>query len=129
MEDECSSGYLRRNLLEQFQPFASHGGLETSESGDVPARSRVIRKKAVSDRIGHVHEHNRKRASFPQQCGDHGSVLANDNVGYSVDQLLRKGSCLVGTPGGPADIDGDIAPVRPTQLSELIQKRGYVDLS
>jgi hypothetical protein len=124
-----SSGHARRNLLEQLQPLASQGGLETCESGDVPARSRVVRNKAASDRIGHVHEHNRERASFPQQCGDHGSVLANDNIGPSIDQLLCKSSCLIGTTGGPTNVDLDIAAVRPTQLSEPIQERPYVDLS
>jgi hypothetical protein len=57
------------------------------------------------------------------------SVLANDNIRASIAQLFCKRSCLIGTTGGPANFDPNIAAVRPTQLSEPLQERRYVDLS
>src|SRR5262245_45051240 len=51
IEQEGDSGDTRRNLLEQFQPFAGHRRLDTCEAGDVAAWSRKAGAETANARV------------------------------------------------------------------------------
>jgi hypothetical protein len=56
IEQHRDPGDARRDLFEQLQPLASHRGLHSDETGDVPSRLRKARDKAAADRIGNERE-------------------------------------------------------------------------
>jgi hypothetical protein len=63
-----SLAQVRRNLLEQLQPFAGHRRLHSDETGDVAARLRKARDETAADRIGNVHKHNGDGTRLLQQA-------------------------------------------------------------
>jgi hypothetical protein len=54
-----------RDLLEQVQGLGCHRKFLAGKAGDVAARLRQARHKALADRIGDVREQNRDRAGRP----------------------------------------------------------------
>ena len=51
---DCRSRHARRDLLEQFQPFAAQAVFEDDETGGVAARPRQAIDEAGADRIGDI---------------------------------------------------------------------------
>src|SRR3974377_448491 len=58
----CNSGYTWRDLLEQLQPFPSHGVFETHEPGGVTARLPQTIAEAIPNGIAGDRENDRHRA-------------------------------------------------------------------
>ena len=56
---------VRRDLLEQFQPFRADGELKVSEPGDVSARPRETSDQSRANRIGDLGEDDGYAAGFP----------------------------------------------------------------
>jgi HNH endonuclease len=82
--------------------------------------------RLFSHGIGHVHEYNRERARLLQHGGNHRRVLSDDEVRLSVNQLSCECPGLFGISGGPANVDPDIAPIRPAQCLKPFQKSRFV---
>jgi hypothetical protein len=61
---------LRRDLLEQLQPFSQHRRVVGAEPRDVAAGSREALNKAQPDAIDHEYEDDRYRARPLPQCRD-----------------------------------------------------------
>ena len=59
IKQECGSPDIRRQLLEQLQPFAAHRVFHVDEAGGVAAGARQVGHKAASDRIGDVGKYDR----------------------------------------------------------------------
>ena len=59
--NECHAANAGRDLIEHLQPFSADGRLEILEARDVSARTRQVRNKAASNRIGNDDEHDRDR--------------------------------------------------------------------
>jgi hypothetical protein len=58
----CHTRNNGSGLLQHFKPFASETVLENRKTGDVSARPSKARDKAITDRIGYKHKHNRDGA-------------------------------------------------------------------
>src|SRR5665647_793929 len=52
VHDDRSATHLRRNLLEDLQPFSADGGFKILKPGDVSIRTRQARNKTTGDRVG-----------------------------------------------------------------------------
>jgi hypothetical protein len=98
--------HARRNFLEQLEPFRADAEFERRKSGGVAARASQARDQAGTNRIGHLREYNRYRASGPLQRG-HGQCRNGENdLGREHSQLVRIGSDLLGIArAAPAVID------------------------
>jgi hypothetical protein len=72
---------LRCNLLEQFQPLASHRRLRKDETGDVTARPREVRDEAAADWVGNDRENDGDGARLLKQCAGGGCGARKKEVG------------------------------------------------
>src|SRR2546421_13007020 len=59
---DCNALEVRRDLLQQLEPFPADAVLEIGEPGRIAARARQAVDKTGTDRIGHQHEHDRHGA-------------------------------------------------------------------
>src|SRR5215475_13509957 len=57
--NDSDTRHIRRNLLEQFEPFRANFVVENSEPGYVTARLRQTGNKAGTDRIGNLRKYDR----------------------------------------------------------------------
>src|SRR5262249_29649016 len=62
--EESYAAEVRGDLLEQFQPLATHRRFETGESGDVAAGPGHAHNQLFADRIGYRYEYDRYRVGF-----------------------------------------------------------------
>ena len=60
---------LRRDLLEQLQPFPADAVFEIGETGDVASRPRQTGNEAAADRVDGIDEHDRQGAGRPGRTG------------------------------------------------------------
>jgi hypothetical protein len=120
---------IRRELLEQFQPFPAHAVFEHEEAGDVAARPRQARHETSADRVDNECEHDRHGARRLQQ-GRHGraSTGSQDEVRRKSGQFGCVFAKLLGIGGGPADVDPHITALGPTQLRQCLSKHHYPGL-
>src|SRR5499427_3172843 len=124
VEQEGYPGGARRNLLKQLQPLASHRGLYSDETGNVPSRLRKARDKAAADRIGNERENNGDGACLLQQHRGDRRALRHNEVGLQRDELLRKSLHRLDVAGcRPAGIDPDIAALCPAELLKSLAQR------
>jgi len=116
--------HLRRNLLEQFQPFAAKPVFEIHEAGNVAAWPRQAIDEARADRIGHGREHDRQGAGEMLQCRHADGGVGQEDVRCERDQFLRVSARPVGIVLAPADVDPYIAGIAPAQLLQgLLERR------
>lgn len=114
-----------RDLLDKLQPFAADRrfDVDVREPRDVAAWPRERGDKAAADRIGHLREHDRECARFPQQRRHGGRRYPKDDVGLQRDQFLCESSQSVRIVRRPAIVDADIAAVAPVELVKPLAKR------
>jgi hypothetical protein len=79
----------RRDLLEEFHPFATDAVVETDEPGGVPARSCEAFDEAGTDRVGNNHEYDRDAASSLKCRASCGAARSYDHIRRKRDQLQR----------------------------------------
>src|SRR6516164_7824421 len=60
--------HVRRDLLEEIQPFSAHTEIEDHEASYVATRSGQTINDARTDRISHIHEHDRHHARELLEC-------------------------------------------------------------
>src|SRR5262249_19704709 len=110
---------VRRNLLEQFQPFHADRLLVSGKPCDIAARARYACYKTVGDRIGYVSKYDWDGACRPLQRGQ--------GDGSNGDQYVRPQSTQL--PGGgwkPARarrktlFDPDFPPLSPPELLHFL---------
>ena len=126
-KDRCSC-HVRRDLLEQFQPFCTQTVFEHQKASGVAARPRQTIDEAGTDRIGDDRKYDRHSASClehrPQTCG----ATRHDDVGRKRDQFRRVFANVGGIACGPAGVDAHVAALGPAQLLQPLEKGGVAGL-
>jgi hypothetical protein len=122
------SRHVRRELLEQFQPFPADRVLKQSESGCVAAGPREALGKAGADRVDDRREYDRNGPSLPLQRDQDRSAGSQNDVGSKRDQLRGVSSIALGIGGAPTGLDPHIAAVRATKLLKPLHERGHAAL-
>ena len=117
------SRYVRRDLLEQFQPFPAHAVFDIHETGGVAARPRQAVDEAGADRIGDNREHDRHGAGRLQQRPHGRGAVGQDDVRRERGQFRCVSANFGGIGRGPADVDPDVAADGPAQLRQPLKER------
>ena len=120
--------HIRRDLLEQLQPFAADRIFEVGKAGDVAARPRQARDVAGADRIGDQREHDRNGAALHQQRRDGGAGMGEDDLGRERDELGRLLAQRRGVAGAEAVVDPDVLADGPARLLKPLRERGEASL-
>jgi len=106
---------VRRDFLEQFNPFRCQIVLVCQKAGGIAARPRHACDKGASDRIRGVNEYDRDRARGLQNLGKRRSARGEDNVRRKCRKLCCVPPKKVWLARGPSIVDLHIPPVDPTQ--------------
>ena len=120
--------HVRRDLLEQLQPFPAKAEFEIHEPGGVAARPRQAIDEAGGDRIGDGREHDRHRAGRLQQRRHGRGAVGKDDIGRERRQFRRVSANVVGIGRGPAGVDPHVAADGPARLRQLLQERPHPGL-
>ena len=116
----------RRNLLEQFQPFAADGKLGAEKARDVASRPGQVRYETLGDRIGDLDKHDRHGVGRLLHGNQVRRGANQDHVGHQTDQLRGEGPRRIGTAGVPAHFEPDCAPFNPAQFAQSAGKRRHI---
>jgi hypothetical protein len=117
------SRHAGRDLFEQFQPFSADREFERSKAGGVSARPCQAIDEAGADRIGDLHEHDRHGARLLQQRPRGCTADREDDVGRERSQFRGVSTNALGVARSPAQVDANVAPVGPAQLTQRLGKR------
>ena len=112
----------RRDLFEQFQPFAAQAVFVVHETGGVAARPRQAVDEAGPDRIDDGREHDRHGAGRLQQRPHGRGGMGQDDVGRERGQFRRVLANLGGIGRGPAGVDSHVAADSPARLLQALMK-------
>ncbi len=116
---------VRRNLLEQIEPFTGDGSSSgIGESRHVAAGVRKTGDKAGINRVGNDREHDRDRMGFPLQRGCDRRRAGQDYIGLKADKLFCESASKVDVSDGPALLDASIAAVRPAEAPQFLHENG-----
>src|SRR6516164_5128360 len=72
--------HVRRDLLEEIQPFSAEIEIEDHEASYVAPRSGQAVNDASTDRIGNIHEHDRHRAGELLDCNRPVDAREEDDI-------------------------------------------------
>ncbi|MGB3658984.1 MAG: hypothetical protein WBA14_13765, partial [Pseudolabrys sp.] len=117
------SRHARRDLLEQFQPFAGNAVFEIHKAGGVAARPRQVIDEASTDRTGGDREHDWHRVCRLQRRPHGHGAMGQDEVRRERGQFRRvsaNGGCI---RGGPAGVDLHVAADGPARVLQRLQER------
>jgi hypothetical protein len=118
--DECNAAHAERNLLEHLQPFSADGRLEILEACDVSARTRQVRNKTASNRIGYADEHDRDRVRRFSHDRSRRIGPDDNDVRRECDQLLRARAHAVGHLARETIVQPDIAAFVPAKFVKTL---------
>ena len=117
------SRHVRRDLLEQLQPFRAHAVFEIVKPVALPpGRARLATKPAPTG-SSDVREHDRHGAGRLQQRRHGRAASGQNDVRRERDQFRRVSANVVGIACGPAVVDPHVAAVGPAQLLQPLQER------
>ena len=105
-----NASHLRRDLLEQFQPFPACSVLEIRKTGEVAPWPCQARGEAAADRVNDTHEHDRQVAGrlLQRPCAD--AAMRDDDVRCEVNQFRRVAAKAVRIAArAPAIVDPQVA--------------------
>jgi hypothetical protein len=80
---------VRRNLFQQFHPFAANRRLDVDEACDIAAGSSQAVDKAVSDGVGHQHKYDRRSLVLRAQCRNDRRRAAENNIRFGASDVAR----------------------------------------
>src|SRR5262249_57595343 len=60
------------NLIQQFEPLATHSGFDVDKSGKIPARAGQVRDETSPNRVRDADKYDRNRWCLVLECGSHG---------------------------------------------------------
>ena len=93
-------------------------------NGGVAARPREAGHEAAADGVGNVQKNDRDGARLLPQSPRGGCAMRKDQVGLQCDELLRQSLSCLGVAGRrPANVDLDVAALRPLEPRERLPKR------
>src|SRR5262249_26364146 len=127
IEQQSGSIAARRNLLEQFQPFASNCRLHNGETGGVTAWPSQVLNEAAANRISNDYKHDRDGPRLLQHLSRRRRVLHKNNFGLQLNQFFRSTLPrfrIIERP--PTKFDVDIAAFRPAEFLESFPERGQI---
>ena len=108
----------RSDLFEQLQPFCAEAIFEHAKAGEVAAGPRQALDKAVANRIGDEHEHDRHSAGRLLQWNHGRSATGQDDVRCQGDQFRCISTTTLWITSGPAIVDVNVAPYGPAKFLE-----------
>src|SRR5262245_4442147 len=111
----------RRNLLEQFQPFHADRLLVHCKPGDIAARSRYARHKAVGHGVSYVTKYDWDGARRPLQRRQGDSPIGDEYIRPQFNQFCRGGTETVRI-SSDAIVDPDVATLYPSELLQSLVK-------
>src|SRR5262249_838779 len=110
---------VRRNLLEQFQPFHADRLLVSGKPCDIAARAGYGCYKTVGDRIGYVSKYDWDGACRPLQRGQGDGSNGDQYVRPQFNQLCRGGTETVRI-SSETIIDPDVTTLYPSELLQCL---------
>src|SRR5581483_8743328 len=116
-------GQVRRDLLEQLQPFGADIVFKIRKAGRVAARFRETFNKPAADGVSDLNENNGDGVGCPLERPDMRAAGGQYDVRSECDELGRILARALGIAPGPAIIDPEIAPAGPTELLQALNKR------
>src|SRR5262245_13827443 len=116
------------DLLEQLKPLSRYRGLENTESSDIAVGLCHVSDEAVTDRIGHSHEHYRDGAGLAHQGLNGGGGNGQNTIGLESNQLSRECSNAIDFAIPPAVHDPSVA-TRPSEPLESLPESTHLRLS
>jgi hypothetical protein len=119
---------VRRNLLEQLQPFPADAVFVLHETGGVAARPRQTRHEARANRIDDLDEHDRHGAGRPLHRSRDGGGRGQNDIRRERNQFGRIPAIAVGIARAPARLDPHVAAVGPAQLLQPLNEGGHAAL-
>src|SRR5262249_8429238 len=126
--NDCYSRHTWRNLLEQLQPFHANAVFIRGKAGGVGAGPRQAGNKARAYRTGCEREPDGHAACRALQWSDRRTARGEDHIRRERDQLGRVFAGVILIARGPAVVDRNVGPDRPTQLLQPLQKSGVAGL-
>src|SRR5262245_41395599 len=120
--NERGAGNAWRGLLEDFQHLADHRELEHREPGDVAARPREARNKALPGRIGDARQDDRNGTGLLAQNRHRAATPDQDRVRLQLDELRRLRSQPVHVVAPEAFLDAEVRAFGPAQLAQLLSE-------
>src|SRR5262245_1274281 len=111
--DDGSARCVRRDLLEQFQPFSAQAVLELHEAGGISSRLGQAFDKPSADRISNGRENDRHRASCLCQFSHHGAASRNNDIWLSCEQFRNAPTNVVSGGSWLVDVERDVAALDP----------------
>src|SRR5262245_20755429 len=116
MHQEPTAFNLRRDLLQQYQPFSAHRRLPVGEPRVVAVWVRFVADKTGTDWIADTYENNRYSSDFRLSNCRHQVGVGDQNVRREAHQLHEGGAYRAGIPAGKPGINADVARFLPTEL-------------
>src|SRR6516164_8533008 len=113
---DCNAAQMRRDLLEQLQPFPGERILEPCKSSGIAARLCQTFDEAGAHRIGDVVEDDRNIGLQSHQGRHRGIAGDDDDIRRERDQLLCEPTNLHRIVFGPVEIDLYLVPTRHRQF-------------
>ena len=106
---------LRRDLLQQLEPFSAHRRFDIGEAGGVAAGPGEACGELLADGIGHGDENDRDRAGLGKQGSDRRRAPGEEHVRLQAHQLLAGSGEAVPVAGRETIIDAEVRPVGPAE--------------
>ena len=122
-------GHLRRNLLQQLQPFGTDAVFEDSKAGGVATGPCQAGDQASAYWVNDTHEHDRHSTGFPLQFSRNRGRDGQDGVGRECDQFRGVLAKAVRVAASPAVIHPHVAADAPAQFLKALLERGDAGLS
>src|SRR5262249_37592934 len=121
------AGDVRRDLLEQLEPFATDYKSELHESGRLAVRPRQTCNQAAADRIGDLDKNDRHSAGYFKQGFHAAAANGDDHVRRKPPQFRGVFPILARLAGAPTILDADVDIVGPAQLLHPLLECGDVE--
>src|SRR6516164_9297539 len=119
---------MRRNLLEQFHPFAADRGFNSRKSGEVAARMRQALDQTATEGVADVHEYDWDGASLLPQLYRRRSAATHDDIRGETQRGRDIGLHATGLAALPANTDADVLSVDPAQLFQALAQCANISL-
>jgi hypothetical protein len=122
IEHERGTFDAGRDLLQQTEPLAAHGGLDVCETRNVTTGACQARDEARG--VADDRKHDRDGTGLSVQRCRYRRGRAEDDVGLRPDQLRRESTRAVGISVCPPLLEPRVAAIGPTQSCQFLHECG-----
>ena len=122
-----NAGHLRRDPLQQFEPFTRHRWFVAGEARDVAAWGHEALHEAGVDWIEILNKNDGYCVRLLPDRRGHGRRNDNYNVGLQCHELSCQGFHCVDRTAGPTLFDPNVAALRPSQCLQSLNERSTVE--